>query len=226
MLTTRLTPTLLALSLLLPAAAMADFHFQQKKDAVTAEEQALVTEITAFLAEYEAVYDNQDYRTLKGMWVDDGNPIYMAEEVPFPLYGEDRLNNYFNPMPGKRILSGLDNKYSLIRAKYIAPNVAVATYRLDYDFKLVGRSASHGWDRVMAVFVKEAEGWKLSAYTEAPMGPGTMVRRMMKDIPATTDEQKAAYATTKATIKSLSEAGVSAGFEDFLEARKDLEPTH
>ncbi|MGI9309788.1 MAG: nuclear transport factor 2 family protein, partial [Gammaproteobacteria bacterium] len=191
-----------------------------------AEEEVLAAEIAAFLAEYEKVYNDQDYRAVKGMWIDDGNPIYMAEEVPFPLYGKKRMDNYFNPVPGKKILEGIDNKYSEVRAKFVAPDVAVATYRLDYDIKLVGMPAMHGWDRVMAVFVRDEGDWKLSAYTEAPMGPATMVRRMMKATPAKTEAEKANYETTRATIKHLAEAGVSPGFDEFIDARKDIEPTH
>ncbi len=221
-------PAFALLSTLLasPTAVLAEFHFQNKKDAVDETEQVLSAEIAAFLKDYEVAYNNQDYRKVKSMWHKDGNPIYMAEEVPFPLYGEDRLNNYFNPVPGRRILDGIDNRYSKVRAKYLTENIAVATYRLDYDLKLVGMAAVHGWDRVMAVFVKDAEGWKITAYTEAPQGPATMVRKMMKAHPAETDEDKAAYATTKATIKQLTEQGISPGFEAFMDERKDLQPTH
>ena len=216
-----------ALLFTLPSIACAEFHFQKNaKDAINEVDRQLAAEITLFLAEYEDAYNNQDYGKVKSMWVDDGNPIYMAEEVPFPLYGKARMDNYFNPVPGKRILEGIDNKYSEVRAKYVAPNVAVATYRLDYDIKLVGMNASHGWDRVMAVFVQDERGWKISAYAEAPMGPATMVRRMMKEQPAESEEQEADYATTRATIKALSEGGVSKGFDEFLEARKDQEPTY
>jgi ketosteroid isomerase-like protein len=221
------THLLITVLALLPLSSLADYHFTTETNVVTesAEEQ-LAAEITTFLAEYERVYNNQDYKAVKSMWHDDGNPIYMAEEVPFPLYGQDRIDNYFNPRPGKQILDGIDNKYSKVRAKYIAPNIAVATYRLDYDIKLIGMSAMHGWDRVMAVFIKSADGWKLSAYTEAPMGPATMVRKMMKATPAETGAEKANYATTLSTIKTLTERSVSPGFEAFMEARKDLEPTH
>jgi len=209
------------------AGSYAEFHFQRNaQDEVSEADQQLATEITAFLADYAVAYNNQDYRTVKGMWSGDGNPIYMAEEVPFPLYGKERLDNYFNPIPGRRILDVIYNEYSEVRAKYLTPDVAVATYRLDYDIKLVGMAPANGWDRVMAVFVKEDGNWKLTAYTEAPMGPATMVRRMMKETPATTDEEKAAYRTTKTTIKKLTEATVSEDFDAFLAERKDLEPTH
>ena len=213
--------------LLVPPIAAADYHFEaNKKDAIVAEDRTLAAEITAFLEAYQAVYNEQDYRAVKSMWHDDGNPIYMAEEVPFPLYGQDRMNNYFNPVPGKRILEGIDNRYSEVRAKYVTPDVAVATYRLDYDIKLVGMPATHGWDRIMAVFVRTDDGWKMSAYTEAPMGPRTMVRKMMKAAPAETEQEKADYATTNATIKVLAEKAVSPGFDQFVEDRKDQMPQH
>lgn len=213
--------------LLAPATVMADHHFDaRKRDAVSAEETQLASELTAFLAEYATVYNDQDYRAVKSMWLDDGNPIYMAEEVPFPLYGQSRMDKYFNPVPGRRILDGIDNRYSKVRAKYVAPGVAVATYRLDYDLKLVGMPAVHGWDRVMAVFAKTDAGWKLSAYTEAPMGPMTMVRKMMKATPARDEAEGEAYATTRATIKALTERAVSPGFDEFMAERESLEPTH
>jgi ketosteroid isomerase-like protein len=219
-------PILLMALLLLPMSVLADYHFTTEANVVTNSEEELAAEITAFLSDYEQAYNNQDYKAVKSMWHDDGNPIYMAEEVPFPLYGQDRIDNYFNPRPGKRILDGIDNKYSKVRAKYISPTIAVATYRLDYDIKITGMAAMHGWNRIMAVFINTDTGWKLTAYTEAPMGPATMARKMMKTLPAETEEEKADYATTRRTIKSLAERSVSPGFDKFMEARKDLEPTH
>jgi ketosteroid isomerase-like protein len=217
---------LLACLSLLSVNALADMHFTASPDQPAgAEEAQLASEITEFLSAYEVAYNNQDYKTVKSMWHDDGMPIYMAEEVPFPLYGQDRIDNYFNPRPGKRILDGIDNKYSKVRAKYIAPGIAVATYRLDYDIKLVGMPAVHGWDRVMAVFIKAPDGWRITAYTEAPMGPATMVRKMMKAIPAETAEEEANREITLSTIKSLTERAVSPGFDEFLAERKDIEPT-
>jgi len=212
--------------LALTSAAQAGFHFQERNETISPEEQKLAAEITTFLGEYETAYNNQDYKTVKSLWHQDGNPIYMAEEVPFPLYGQERVDSYFNPVPGKQILEGIDNRYSQVRAKYITPDVAVATYRLDYDIKIIGMPATGGWDRVMAVFVRDAGQWKLSAYTEAPMGPATMVKKMMQKSPPANPAAEAAYATTTATIKTLSEAAVSPGFAEFMAARKGLKPTY
>ena len=213
--------------LLVSFGVMADFHFDARKEnVVNDEERQLAAEIDAFLAGYYRSYNDQDYKSVKSLWFDDGNPVYMAEEVPFPMYGRSRMDNYFNPVPGKRILAGIDNRYSEVRAKYLTPDIAVATYRLDYDIKLTGMPAMGGWDRVMAVFVRTGDGWRMTAYAEAPMGPATMVRKMMKANPAQTEVQKADYETTRKTIRMLNEAGVSDGFDAFLEARKDLEPMY
>jgi ketosteroid isomerase-like protein len=222
----RQVSVLLVCLLLAPAVVFADFHFQSKPDDVSTDDQQLAREIEAFLQVYAAAYNNQDYKAVKSMWYDDGNPIYMAEEVPFPLYGKARMDSYFNPVPGKKILDGIDNRYSEVRAKYLTPDIAVATYRIDYDLKLVGMAPMGGWDRIMAVFRKADGDWKLTAYTEAPMGPMTMVRKQMKAVPPQNDAQKAAYETTRKTMKSLTEAMVSDGFDEFIEARKGREPTH
>lgn len=217
---------LLACIALISFNALADMHFSASPNQPAgAAEAQLAAEISEFLKAYETAYNNQDYKTVKSMWYDDGMPIYMAEEVPFPLYGQERIDNYFNPRPGKRILDGIDNKYSEVRAKYLTPDVAVATYRLDYDIKLAGMQAMHGWDRAMAVFMKTPEGWKMTAYTEAPMGPATMVRKMMKAVPPETAEEKVNREITLSTIRSLAERSVSPGFDDFLADRADIEPT-
>lgn len=211
----------------LATPAIADFHYRADRQApIGAAEQRLAGELAAFLSRYEAAYDAQDFRTVKSLWLDDGNPLYLAEEVPFPLYGRERLDRYFDPVPGRRILDGIDNRYSEVRAKPVAPGVAVATYRLDYDIKLAGMPANHGWSRIMAVFVRAGDDWKLTAYAEAPMGPSSMVRKMMAAAPARSEAEQADYATTRRTIKMLAERAVSPGFAGFLEQRRGIEPRH
>ena len=52
------------------------------------------------------------------------------------------------------------------------------------------------------------------------------IRKMMQAQPAQTDFDKESYSTTRSTIKMLSENAVTPGFEEFLEERKDLQPTY
>ncbi len=142
----------------------------------------LGTEIQAFLNEYAKAYNRMDYDTVLAMWDKqfDG-AIYMAEEVDPPMHGWDRINKYFNPVPGVQILDGIYNEYSDVRASYLSEDLAVATYHLRFDIKVKRQAAMSSWDRVMAVLRKVDGDWKLVAYAEAPMAPLTMVRRMLED---------------------------------------------
>ena len=104
-------------------------------------------------------------------------------------HGWNMLNAYFNPKPGTQVLDGIWNEYTDVRAHQLAPDVAIATYKLDYHIKVKRQKAMSGWDRVMAVFRRNEEGWKLVAYAEAPMGPLTMIRKMIEDaVPETFHE--------------------------------------
>lgn len=142
----------------------------------------LNTQIEAFLAAYAEAYNRQDYAALLAMW-DGADPdvLYLAEEADPPLQGWDELRRYFNPKPGVQVLDGIRNRYSRVRARELAPGLALATYRLDFEIKVRGLKAMASWDRVVAVFRNRGEGWKLAAYAEAPMSPLTMVRRMLQD---------------------------------------------
>jgi len=146
-------------------------------------DDALSAEIQAFLDEYAAVYNRQDYEALLGMWdTDFAAPIYMAEEVDPPLHGRERIARYFNPIPGFSVLDGIRNRYSRVRASYLADDLAIATYRLDFDIKVKRQAPMSSWDRVMAVFRRGDDGqWRMLAYAEAPMAPLTMVRRMLEN---------------------------------------------
>jgi len=206
---------------------LSDFHFDNEPiGQLTAADQQLSKEIERFLADYAQAYNQQNYKAVKSMWMEDDLPIYLAEEVPMPLYGWKKLEKYFNPVPGKKILDGIYNEYSQVRAKRLGGNVAVATYRLDYDIKLIKQSPLHGWSRVMAVFINDDDQWKLSAYAEAPMGPLTMVKKMIKKVPASTHNEQRAYQVTKSTIKSLFEQTVDPSFDAYLAEQQDLMPVH
>lgn len=149
-------------------------------------EDRLSAEIQAFLDRYAEVYNRQDYPALLAMWDrDDANPIYIAEEVDPPLQGWNLINAYFNPKPGVQVLDGIRNEYTNVKAHYLAPDLAIATYRLRFDIKVKNMKPMSSWDRVMAVFRRKDGEWKLTAYAEAPMAPLTMVRKMLEQaVPA------------------------------------------
>jgi ketosteroid isomerase-like protein len=142
----------------------------------------LSRELQSWLDAYADVYNRQDYPALLQLWDrDDPDVIYMAEEIDPPMHGWGKLNAYFNPKPGVQVLDGIRNRYTEVRARYLAPDLALATYKLEFDIKVKGMKPMSSWDRVMAVFRRKDGQWKMLAYGEAPMAPLTMVRRMLQD---------------------------------------------
>ncbi|MCC5793366.1 MAG: nuclear transport factor 2 family protein [Chromatiales bacterium] len=141
----------------------------------------LTAEIEDFLAEYAQAYNRQDYATLLGMWdEEDPDVLYMAEEVDPPMQGWSRLRRYFDPRPGVQVLDGIRNRYTQVRARLLAPGLALASWRLDFEIKVMRVPAIGSWDRCIGLFRQRGQRWKMFLYAEAPMGPLTMVRGMLQ----------------------------------------------
>ncbi len=173
--------TIMLISILTYGSALADMHDNFDQLPTPDYDESLSAEIQEFLDIYAKVYNEQDYDTLLGMWDQDyPHPIYMAEEVNPPMHGWQRLRAYFNPKPGFTVLDGIRNTYTDVRANYLTPDLAIATYTLHFDIKVKRQKALSSWDRIMAVFRKKDGQWKLTAYAEAPMSPLTMVRKMLQ----------------------------------------------
>lgn len=172
---------------------------------------ALDRELSEFLERYAALYNRQAYAELLEMW-DTGDPevFYMAEEVDSPMYGWPAIKAYFD-RPGS--LEGIRNEYSDIRARYLAPDLALATYRLRFDLAVKDMKPLSSFDRIVAVFRRCNGEWKLASYAEAPQAPLTMVRKLAKNSktlgPA---EQKALLKT----VQTLLEDTVPADFIQWL----------
>ncbi len=143
----------------------------------------IVAEIEAVLRKTEEVWDKQDYSALKQLWdTDDDQPFYGPEEWEDGLVvGWSDLERYWNPVPGKKILVGIRNRYSNVRAKLLSDDLAVAVYDLRYDMQVIGQKPMGGFDRIMAVFRKKPDGWKYTAYMEAPLNPMTMIRKLYQE---------------------------------------------
>jgi ketosteroid isomerase-like protein len=172
----------------------------------------LDVEIAAFLARYAIAYNRQDYDALLGMWdTDDANAFYMAEEIDPPMHGWKTIRAYFSRTG---VLDGIRNEYSNVRAHYVAPDVAVATYRLRFDIKIKNMQALSSWDRIMAVFRRKNGEWKMIAYAEAPQAPLTMIRKAVKTSKSLTPaEQKELLRT----MQTLMQDAVPDDFDEWLE---------
>lgn len=177
-------------------------------------ETALDADINAFLVRYAAAYNRQDYAALLSFWDrEDPNVIYMAEEIDPPMQGWKLIDAYF-ARPG--VLDGIRNEYSNVRAHYLAPDLAIAHYRLRFDIKVRNMKPLSGFDRVIAVFRRRNNEWKLAAYAEAPQAPLTMVRKLMKNSKSLTPDQQKQLLKT---IQTLQEEAVPADFDAWLQAQ-------
>lgn len=175
---------------------------------------ALEQELSAFLERYAAIYNRQAYVDLLEMWdTRDPDVFYMAEEVDPPMYGWPAIRAYFD-RPGS--LDGIRNEYSEVRARHLAPDLALATYKLRFDIAVKDMQPLSSFDRVVAVFRRCDGEWKLTAYAEAPQAPLTMLRKLAKNSkslgPA---EQKALLKT----VQGLLEDNVPVDFDQWLKAQ-------
>jgi ketosteroid isomerase-like protein len=181
------------------------------------DQSTLDQEITDFLARYAAAYNREDYKALLAMWdQEDPYAFYMAEEIDPPMHGWKTIRAYFS-RPG--VLDGIRNEYSNVRAHYVAPDVAVATYRLRFDIKVKNMQALSSFDRIMAVFRKKDGEWKMIAYAEAPQAPLTMIRKALKTSKSLDAAQQKELLRT---VQTLLQDAVPEDFDEWLEKQQTL----
>ena len=183
----------------------------------TGDQSTLDNEIAAFLARYADAYNREDYAALLGMWdQDDPYAFYMAEEIDPPLHGWKTIRAYFSR---SGVLDGIRNEYSNVRAHYVAPDVAVATYRLRFDIKVKNMQALSSFDRIMAVFRRKDGEWKMIAYAEAPQAPLTMIRKALKTSKSLDPAQQKELLRT---VQTLLQDAVPEDFDEWLEKQQPL----
>ena len=171
-------------------------------------------EITTFLVRYADAYNREDYVAVLNMWdQDDPYAFYMAEEIDPPMHGWKTIRAYF---ARTGVLDGIRNEYSNVRAHLVAPDVAVATYRLRFDIKVKTLPPLSSVDRIMAVFRKKGGEWKMIAYAEAPQAPLTMIRKALKSSKSLDETQQKELLRT---IQTLLEDAVPADFDAWLKSR-------
>jgi len=180
-------------------------------------QSSLDKEITAFLARYAETYNREDYVALLGMWdQDDPYVFYMAEEIDPPMHGWKTIRAYF---ARSGVIDGIRNEYTNVRAHLVAPDVAVATYRLRFDIKVKNLEPLSSFDRIMAVFRKKNGEWKMIAYAEAPQAPLTMVRKALKTSKSLDPAQQKELLRT---IQTLLQDAVPDDFDEWLEKQQAL----
>ena len=142
----------------------------------------LLAEIDGVLSRTEAIWNAQEWwRLPEEIWDrEDPTPMYVAEELYDVMIGWDILDRYI--FPPKKGLDAFRWGYSKLWVKALAPGVALALY--DHWFEIKIRAPGpigvprHGFDRVLSIYNKRADGWRQSLYAQCPLGPDTYVRAM------------------------------------------------
>ena len=140
----------------------------------------LQQEFEQLFRDYEEIWNSQDYARLKEYWdEDDSDPFYLAEEQDDWKFGWPAVERYWEPTPGKSALESIWMRYRDIRAKQIAPDLAIVACWVRHDMKLRGPMKATGGDaRVMSVFRRKLEGWRFIAYAEGPMSPVLFMHKL------------------------------------------------
>jgi hypothetical protein len=143
----------------------------------------IVAEITELLTQYEKIWNSQDFPRLRELWdTDDPEPYYVPEEIEEPLIGWPALNRYWSPPRpgGKSMLEAFRWGFSNVRARLLAPDLALSIFDHRYEMKLRGErnKPSAGFDRCIGIFRKKPEGWRFILYAQCPLGPETYVRAL------------------------------------------------
>jgi hypothetical protein len=133
----------------------------------------LVKEIEDMLRQTEVLWDTQKYGDLIKLWdPNEETPFYLAEEEDDWKIGWDELKKYWEPVPGKRKAAAIRMRFSNVRAKMIAPDLAYGTFEIRFDMKLYGPMKAFGeTGRGSAIFRKTSEGWRYISYAESPLAP-------------------------------------------------------
>lgn len=140
----------------------------------------LKREIEALLRKTEEIWDTQEYGRLKELWdTDDPEPFYLAEEAGDWTVGWDALERYWSPVPGRRVVEAMRVRYSNLRVKPLAADLATAIYHLRFDMKIRGPMPAIGSEaRVISTMRKKPDGWRYVCYAEAPLSPIKYVQRL------------------------------------------------
>jgi SAM-dependent methyltransferase len=135
--------------------------------------QKLQNEIEQIFREAERIWDSQKYGDLKQLWDHkDPDPFYLAEEQADWRIGWDSLSNYWEPIPGQRMIEAIRMRFYDIKIKELSPEYVFAVGCVRHDMKIRGPMKAWGGDaRISALFRRTKEGWKFITYAESHKSP-------------------------------------------------------
>lgn len=139
---------------------------------------ALTTELAALIATYVSYSEGMNFEGKRALWdQDDPVPLLMPEEAHAPLIGWAAINAYWSK--SRVIMETLKSRTANVRARLIAPDVALATYDMRWVATLAGppeikRKPIAADVRVTALLRQTPNGWRFFHLMEGPVDLQTM----------------------------------------------------
>jgi hypothetical protein len=140
----------------------------------------ITAEIAPLIARYVALSEGMNFAGKRELWdADDPAPLLMPEEAHAPLIGWSAIDAYWSK--SRRIMASLKSRTANVRARRIAPDIAVATYDMRWIATMAGpadmpRKPIAADVRVTALLRLKPDGWRLFHLMEGPVDLPTMAR--------------------------------------------------
>jgi len=138
----------------------------------------LTRDIEAVLGQLTEHWNRMDFPAIRELWdSEETDPFYLPEESEELLASWDAIEAYWANT--QATISRLSMRIWDVQAKLLAPDLAVAVYRMHWNGAVTGYPAPLGGDnRVTAIFRQRGETWRFCHYVEAPLAPMLYLRRL------------------------------------------------
>jgi len=130
---------------------------------------SLRQEVAAVMAELERRWTGLELGRMRELWDEsDPEPIYVAEELRFPVVGWAAFDEYWIRLSGR--LRGAGYRTGDLRARALGTDFALADLVIDWQLLPVeAETPNHGQSRATAVLRRTPAGWRFIHWMEAPL---------------------------------------------------------
>ncbi|GIW07305.1 MAG: hypothetical protein KatS3mg060_2110 [Dehalococcoidia bacterium] len=133
-------------------------------------------ELALLLDTWQTYWRTKNFDGLAELWdQDEPEPLYVAEEAIEPMHSHAAIRAYWAETA--KAIDRIQVIASDLRAREIAPGLALVFFRLHWDAAIGARPPIGGDVRVSAVLRRKPEGWRFFHYLEGPLAMLTQVRQ-------------------------------------------------
>ena len=133
-------------------------------------------ELRQLLNIWQGYWRAKNFDGLASLWdEEDADPLYVAEEALEPMHSHAAIRAYWAETA--KAIDRIRVEVSDLRAREIAPGIALAFFRLHWDAAIGSRPPIGGDVRVSAAFRRKQDGWRFFHYLEGPLAMLTQVRQ-------------------------------------------------